>query len=423
MLIHSFRHYSMYKMTILKDLTGQLPDKPLKHFCIAPFQSTRQNAYGRNSPCAFGAGEWHHGNLTPEQRWNSSELNQLRQEFINGDKPAACYRCWDEESAGKVSLRQRQYEYFPTDYNEFIKSGKWESGPKTAVFKSSNICNLACRSCGGWDTNTYTKEGQHYAKLYDTKEKGKSGNRFIPLLPPKHMDFMQYKDIADNLEKIDFFGGEPFLNITQLDLLEYLIEKGLSKKITLFYSTNCTNHPTDRLKQAWNNFKRVEISLSIDGTGDQFEYMRWPGKWHEAEQVLDHILKLDTILDCEVFVMAGLTCSLLNMWYIDDIFDWLQSRIGNVYVNMVNSPTYLALHIAPDHVKSAIRQKVKHPEILGYIDIGTHNPKIWKQFIIWTKRQDLYRSQSLQQVTPEFFNLIKTDWDLITDLSEDNFYE
>jgi hypothetical protein len=90
---------------------------------------------------------------------------------------------------------------------------------------------------------------------------------------------------------------------------------------------------------------------------------------------------------------------------------------------MVNSPTYLTLHIAPEHVKLALRQKIKNPEILGYVDINAHDTKLWKQFIIWTKRQDLYRSQSLQQVAPEFFNLIKQDWDSITDLSESNFYD
>ena len=134
----------------LQNLHKQIPPAAPKNFCIAPFQSIRQNAFGRNSPCAFGAGEWHHGHLTPEERWHSDELNTLRQQFINNEKPDACKRCWDEEAAGKQSLRQRQYQYFPDDYNEFILSGRWMQGPKTAVFKTSNVCNLACRSCGGW---------------------------------------------------------------------------------------------------------------------------------------------------------------------------------------------------------------------------------------------------------------------------------
>ena len=116
---------------------NSFPDSIPENFCIAPFQSIRQNAYGRNSPCAFGAGEWHHGHLTPLERWNSAELNQLRQEFIDGKKPSACHRCWAEEEAGKESLRQRQQQYFPNDYNDFIKTGQWTNGPKTAVFKKN----------------------------------------------------------------------------------------------------------------------------------------------------------------------------------------------------------------------------------------------------------------------------------------------
>jgi MoaA/NifB/PqqE/SkfB family radical SAM enzyme len=411
-------------MTPLKNLTDQLPAIPSKHFCIAPFQSIRQNAYGRNSPCAFGAGEWHHGHLTPTDRWHSPELNELRRAFINDEKPATCHRCWSEEDSGKVSLRQRQYEYFPNDYTDFIRTGEWVSGPKTAVFKTSNVCNLACRSCGGWDTNTYTREGVHYAITYNTQElvNGvlKTHNRFIPLLPPKHMDFMNYEGIVENLEKIDFFGGEPFLNITQLDLLEYLVNKGLSKNITLFYSTNCTNHPTERLKRAWNNFKRIEISMSVDGIGDKFEYLRWPGRWDEAQEVILSIMNLK--LDAEIYRMAGYTISTMNAYYADETVAWLKENIGDIYINMVNGPAYLAISTIPDYVKSVIRNNTSNSEVLGYLDIKQSDPVLWRQFIVWMKRQDLYRNQNFALTFPEFFEHIQADWDSITDLSETTFY-
>ena len=413
-------------MVDIVELHGMLPDHPGEHFCIAPFQSTRQNAYGRTSPCAFGAGEWRYHDLSPAERWNAAELNQLRLDFIQGRKPTECFRCWDEEKAGKKSLRQRQLEYYPNDYRDFIKSGMWLSGPKTTVFKTSNVCNLACRSCGGWDTNTYTQEGHYYADTYSTKVvvdgEETVGNRFIPLLPPKHMDFMRFIDISQNLEKIDFFGGEPFLNITQLDLLEYLADRGLSKNITLFYSTNCTNQPTDRLKRAWDKFRRIEISVSIDGIADQFEYLRWPGKWQEFLAVLDHIKRLPDQLDCEVYRMAGLTVSLLNAWDVGPTEQWIRREIGDIYINMVNSPRYLNLHVAPDHVKSKYRQRVTNSEVLGYLDIEPFDPLSWKQFIIWTKRQDLYRNQDFSKTFPDFYSAIQKDWDSITDLSESNFY-
>lgn len=404
-------------------LHKMLPAEPGKHFCLAPFQSIRQNAYGKNSPCAFGAGEWDHGDLTPEERWNSAELNSLRHRFITGEQPSECSRCWAEEKAGKQSLRQRQFDYFPDDYDSFIKTGKWLDGPKTAVFKTSNVCNLACRSCAAWDTNTYKDEGEHYAKEYGTLDhKGKVYNRFMMIRPAKHVNFMQYTDIAKNLEKIDFFGGEPFLNITQLDLLEYLVKTGRSKETTLFYSTNCTNHPTTRLKKAWDHFKRVEISISIDGVGDKFEYMRWPGKWDESSEVLDHILSLKDSLNCDVYTMAGLTISLLNVVDVDNVHAWLTDKIGNTYINMVGNPEYLSLHVAPDEVKQALKARIKNQEALGYLDIKNSDPLAWKQFLIWTKRQDLYRGQDYTKTYPEFYQIIKEYWDNTIDLTEQNFY-
>jgi organic radical activating enzyme len=409
-------------MHSIAELHKLLPDTPGKNFCIAPFQSIRQNAYGRNSPCAFGAGEWEHQHLSPKQRWDSAELNQLRYQFIQDQRPSECHRCWKEEDAGKTSLRQRQYLYFPNDYQDFIKSGQWVHGPKTAVFKTSNVCNLACRTCGSWDSNTFGDEGSYYSTTYQTKNKdGEPYNRYMLVRPARHMNFMQYSEIAQNLEKIDFFGGEPFLNITQLDLLEHLVKTGVSKNITLFYSTNCTNHPTDRLKRAWNQFKKIEISVSIDGVGDKFEYMRWPGKWDKCQDVLAHIQSLKNTLDCDVYLMSGLTVSLLNAFDIDNVYSWLKENVGDVYINMVNSPDFLSLHIAPDSVKSAIRAHVKNPEVLGYMDIHKHNPLLWKQFLIWTKRLDIYRKQNYVTTYSEFYPFIKEFWDQLLDLSETNF--
>lgn len=394
-----------------------IPETMPKNFCIAPFQSIRQNAYGRNSPCAFGAGEWDHGNLTALERWHSDELNQLRQEFIDGKRPSACHRCWNEEDAGKESLRQRQMQYFPNDYEELIKTGLWEQGPKTAVFKTSNVCNLACRSCGGYDSNSYAPEGRYYAEKYNTitvvNGVEKNSNRFIPRLPPKHMDFMQYTDIADNLEKIDFYGGEPLLNTSQLDLLEYLTERGLSKKISLFYTTNITNEPTPRLQRAWSKFKRLEIACSVDGIEDKFEYMRWPGKWNQAQNVLNKILNLKNTLDCEFFAMGSLTISAINCWDSDNIYQWHKATIGDVYINIVESPNYLAVHVLPDNVKHALRQHVKNAEVLGYLDLKQHDSKKFEEFVVWMKRQDEYRKQSFAQVYPEYFKLFDDYWNTV----------
>lgn len=408
----------------LQELIVQLPDTPTEHFCIAPFQSIRQNSLGRNSPCAFGAGEWNHADLNPKERWHSKEVNDLRLKFINGERPSECHRCWAEEDSGKQSLRQRQYEYFPQDYKEFIKSGDWQQGPKTAVFKTSNICNLACRSCGAWDSNSFKDEGMSYIKSYNTKgihpvtKQPVPWNRFVPIHPAKHINFMDYVTVSDNLEKIDFFGGEPLLNTSQLDFLEYLTEQGVSKNITLFYSTNGTNKPTERLKRAWSKFKRVELSISIDGVEDEFEYLRYPGKWNDLLDVINDLKEFQQLSDNDIYLMAGLTISTMNVLTVDRTYAWLKETIGDVYITMVESPDYLNISKLPKYVKDEIKQQVTNTEALGYLDVNQTDPDAWELFIVWMKRQDQYRKQMFDKVFPDMYNIIKSDWNTITNLEE-----
>ena len=402
----------------LRNLTSKLSTTPPLNFCIAPFQSIRQNAYGRNSPCAFGAGEWHHGDLSPAERWNSKELNQLRQEFINNDRPTACHRCWAEEDAGKQSLRQRQYEYFPNDYEKFVRSGNWVNGPKTAVFKVSNVCNLACRSCGGWDTNTYTVEGQYYLDKYNTRTpSNKLHNRFIPLLPPKHIDFSQYYDIAGNLEKIDFFGGEPFLNTSQLELLEYLSNKGISKNITLFYSTNCTNYPTERLKKVWNEFKRIEISVSIDGINDQFEYMRYPAKWAEVDANMEKFLQLGKEFG-NIYFSWCITLSASNIYNVPETLEYYYKKYAGqnvgMYLNLVHWPIHHNIGSLPIEIKKAVEQRLlsvpkeytqawEHiPGVVNFMNNGTSDLQEFDNFLKTTATSDKYRNQNFKETFKEY---------------------
>jgi hypothetical protein len=127
-------------------------------------------------------------------------------------------------------------------------------------------------------------------------------------------------------------------------------------------------------------------------------------------------------MDCEIYTMASITVSVLNAGSIDRLTAWVEDKIGPYYINMVNSPAWLAVHIAPESVKTALMAQTTNTELLGYLTLQEHNPILWKQFVIWTKRQDLYRKQKFADAFPEYFKLIQPYWDPITDLSEDNFH-
>lgn len=380
-----------------------------------------QTTYGKTSPCAYGVTEWQMNDRTVLERWHSQEYNDMRRQFAENRVPEPCVKCLNEEAGGKSSLRQRMHQWFDGSYEQDILSGRWKQGPRLISTKVSNVCNLACRTCGGYDSNSYHQEGMHYTKEYGTVNIfGKPGNRFVARLAPRHTDYSGFKDIDANITKLEFYGGEPMLNLTHLEFLEHLVETGRSQEVTIFYSTNCTQPINPRHQRVWDKFKRIEFSLSIDHIGDKFHYLRYPGVWSEVETNIRALINLKNQIAAEVSHVMSPCCTLLNAYYIDEVIEYAQNNVGAHYINMVANPAYLAIHAAPDHVKSAMLQHIQSPEVRGFLQIQPPDPLAWKQFIIWTKRQDLYRQQNFAETFPEFYEIIKSDWEKITDLSEQN---
>ena len=64
-----------------------------------------------------------------------------------------------------------------------------------------------------------------------------------------------------------------------------MIERGISKNITVSYATNGTIFPNMQLRTSDPYFKNIIIMLSADGIEKGFEYSRYP-EWSVYEDTL-----------------------------------------------------------------------------------------------------------------------------------------
>ena len=377
------------------------------NFCLNPFICTRQNAYNRISPCAFGPVEVQVLQSDDQiTRWNNPIIQGLRDKFLAGEQPSECKRCWDEEAAGAQSLRLRTFDYHPTAYRDLVKTGLWKHGPKEIVIKTSNVCNLASRSCAGWDTSYYWPEGEHYRNTYSGK------NHFMQFRPKMYHQATTWTDQdLVNVEKIDFFGGEPLLDREHPKILQRLIDSGRAKEVTLFYSTNCQQVAGRKMLNLWQHFKRIEIFFSIDGMGEQFEYLRWPGKWNRTQRVVDWFLALPESFPGVDWYFQGSQCvSLFNVASYWHTAEWLRNKLGSVYFNIVDHPTYLRMTALPEAAKYQIADQIPDEHIRQYLFIEPPDPEYLRKFVIWCKRQYLYRGQDFTKIFPETYQLISSEW-------------
>lgn len=387
-----------------------------KYFCPMPFVNIEARTNGNISVCCqmdqvLEDESGHKMNLSKDtlsDGWNSTWVNNIRQQFLAGEKPSACYSCWTAEDAGILSKRQRALKDFPDALDNVLKNGVLEK-PVAMDLKLGNICNNKCRICSSYASSLWVAE-----------EKKRDGNintfwdnmRVMGRWPENNLPFWEdFKFISSDIEVLEFYGGEPLLINDHYDILENLVNTGRSKDITLNYNTNGTVFP-ERGLELWSHFKRVMISFSLDGVGPHFEYIRHPAKW---DNVCNNIEKLLARKIPVLFPDICYTVSIFNIYYLNEILTWRDKTFPDlpIYFNHVYTPEYLSCKVLPPRVKEEIQKKFSgytHPDIVSSVkyclDVQYDVNKL-STFYNYTKFSDEFRNEKFQDTFPEFYEILK----------------
>jgi len=211
--------------------------------CPAFFLDATIDPAGSYSPCtALGGGAFKFPNTTFKTIWLSDEVELARGRSAAGEKLEMCNRCWSEEQLGHTSERLYLKQDLPEGL-DYTDPGYYRRGPRHLNIKVSNICNLRCRTCQSYDSYLYHIEGEHYEKKNNIKNTPYTAEMFKKHFTDEQLD--ELYDFADNLERIELYGGEPFLDDQVPKFLLRLVKSKLSKNIDLFVSTNATHELTD----------------------------------------------------------------------------------------------------------------------------------------------------------------------------------
>jgi MoaA/NifB/PqqE/SkfB family radical SAM enzyme len=155
-----------------------------------------------------------------------------------------------------------------------------------------NTCNISCRTCNPYISSGWMKEA------YETETNDVTYKEFAVKFKKFHQSYdedskfwAELKTILPDIRQFDFYGGEPFMSKKMWELLKIAQSTGVSKNIDLHYNTNGTHFPLEEM-QSWRDFKEVNVSFSIDGKGDQFEFMRYPAKWELVNSNMKKFLEI-----------------------------------------------------------------------------------------------------------------------------------
>lgn len=379
------------------------------NFCIAPFIQLQVSKSGETGPCPYTANVWNlNKHKTIKEKWNSTELENFRSDFLSNKQNPVCKRCWRDEDNGKKSLRQRlnnfgiKNENDPREkklqekiFSKYIKKIDYKKYPKILTLIPGNECNLACVTCSS-----------SFSSKWNSELKTMPDNNIIIKDSNWNMSEEEYQDIVDNsenLQKIELFGGEPFYNKKNKKLLiEKIIKKGTSKNITLYFNTNGTFFDKEYLNSLTKNFKKLEIRVSIDGINEQFEYMRYGAKY---QNVLENAKKFAALENSDFEVIC--TVSSYNFLYLDEYDTEFKKYNWSVFYNIVMSPPRIMLFNIPDIIKKNIKLSAKFKDIENHINSQNCDTKAWKEFVDYTKLIDQNRGLNIGKIFPKFYQLVK----------------
>lgn len=394
---------------------------PSETFCVLPFMHAAISPTGSFRVCCNSNPKnnkiWKTENKEYKmfrddinEVWNSPDYQKIRKQFMDGERPETCQRCFREEDSGIRSPRIGYNEKWWRDDVQVAE--KIPLDIRYVDIRLGNLCNLKCRMCNPWSSSMWVKD---WNSIVDTAElapnepltqddldwMGKLGE-----WPDREKTGVNFVEIAHSIEEIYLTGGEPTLALSQYKLFDYCIENDLASNIRLKYNTNLTNVP-QKMLDYWRHFKRVQLNASIDAVGDRDRYIRYPSTWEKIEENFDKLNNLPNVA-----IQIHCTVQVLNVCALDQLFDWIASkniRDDQIYLNILNHPECLNIRSLPISLKNLAQLKLaeyrhipKVEDVIKYMWAEDWHEKRWQEFKDYNSRADELQRGNLLEVCREF---------------------
>jgi MoaA/NifB/PqqE/SkfB family radical SAM enzyme len=393
---------------------------PHDKFCVLPWVSLETSPIGTVRPCCLADDEIQDNAgqkfklLTSsfDEIRNSNQMQQLRKEFIDGEQPATCRKCWAVEASGGTSKRMHTLNRL----KHMGISSDWTADAKPLMFldlKLGNICNLKCRICGSWSSSQFAteelkfvdnkKESFHYQMLRDGA------------WPRENSQFWTELDESINdIRYLEFTGGEPFLIQEHFDLLQTLVEKGVAHQVEIHYNTNGTQYP-EHAESIWQHFRHVEIAFSIDDVAARFEYQRTNARWSEVCANIEKFQHMRA-RNSNITLQVCCTVNIFNIYYLCDVANWIHKQAFDfVYWNILHDAPWLSIAHLPAAAKTIIgnhlmtqsfpvEYQAEIQKIVEFMNQGHSQPN--NELIKNIQQLDIRRNESLKTVAPELAKIL-----------------
>jgi MoaA/NifB/PqqE/SkfB family radical SAM enzyme len=319
------------------------------HFCPMPWTGLMYNFDGNVKNCIRSDDVLGNIKETPIKEILLGSKNTDKQDNILNNKPAlGCHTCYelerDKTGFDIISDRIFYIREFKRTPLDTYTSNNFDL--QTIDVRWTNLCNFSCVYCGPKFSSKWANELNVQVNTPSDKQLA---------------DFKEYiYQHAKNLKHVYLAGGEPLLMKENLELL-----KELNPEVNLRINTNLSKVDTG-VFDAVCQFKNVHWTVSAETVEEEFEYIRFGGKWKDFLDNLARIRKLDHKISFNM------------LWFLlnyDSVFDYVDYLKGlgfhnnSFVIGALLTPEYLNIRHLPENVLHLLKTKLEskineHP---GYL--------------------------------------------------------
>lgn len=368
-------------------------------------------------------------NTSPLDHFNHPYYQSIREKMLRGEQPEACKGCYKLEQETGDSPRTEYLERFQTSFNKALSqtqtNGQLSLGDVIYLdVTTDNLCNLMCRMCRPRYSQKIAEQWEAMGWTPSPEETDGISVELSTLLYKKS-DVIDH--IVSTVQMVTMTGGEPLLSPAVSALIDRLIDSKRAHLISLRFFTNTTYFPQkifDKLLQ----FKEVNFFCSIDGAGKTSDYIRFPSKWSTIGHAFDQFIKASR-LHHQIKVYVHTVIQAYNITQITDLFSFLAKYEGLTPTlpsfTHVESTLPLGIDVLPKKLLESAQQKInlfieeneqslishhsafhqrelKKLKSILHLGLNQNQSERFLDFIIYSKKLDKLRHQSLLETYPEF---------------------
>lgn len=310
----------------------------------------------------------------PSKLHNTDHKTKMREMMQKGEKPSECDYCWKVEDMGPNFTSDRVFkslQFSPEEMKEWYElPPEARIVPPTIEVMFDRTCNFACSYCNANFSTEWAKDikknGPYKLETRGGgafKHDGSESNAFGKIKNPYIEAWWKWwPELTKKLRVLRITGGEPLMSDDVWKLFDKVADEGHKFEVGINTNLGAKKSLMDRLIKKSHDMHKLTIFTSMEGIGNQAEYMRDKLDYEHWKNNVERVLEESNVKRIVIMMTINALCVFSVTDFLDQVLAWKhkypKKSIG-FSVNFLRFPAFMNVTVLPDYLRQEAHEEIK----------------------------------------------------------------